>query len=81
MYMSEMVDDRQNSNVERHDVFSNLVAANDENVDKSGLTKSEIIGACCLSWTNVIRTLNLNLAVFKEISICFCWRATKYVFW
>ena len=44
--MSEMVDERQDSNVEHHDVFSNLIAANDENVDMSNLTKNEIIGAC-----------------------------------
>ena len=46
MYMSEMVDERKNSNVERYDVFSNLIAANDENVDMTNLTKSEIIGGC-----------------------------------
>lgn len=46
MHMSEMIDERQNSNIEqRHDVFSNLIAANDENVDMTNLTKSEIIGA------------------------------------
>ena len=47
MYMSEMIDERQNSNIleKRHDVFSNLLAANDENVDMTNLTKSEIIGA------------------------------------
>ena len=44
--MSEMIDDRQNSNVERHDVFSNFIAANSENVDMTDLTKSEIIGTC-----------------------------------
>ena len=44
--MSEMIDERQNSNLEeRHDVFSNFIAANDENVDMTNLTKSEIIGA------------------------------------
>ena len=44
--MSEMVDERQRSNIEqRHDVFSNLLAANDKNVDMTNLTKSEIIGA------------------------------------
>lgn len=41
--MSEMIDERQNSNIERHDVFSNFIAANNENV--TNLTKSEIIGA------------------------------------
>ena len=45
MYMSEMIDERQNSNVERHDLFSNLIAAKDENMDTTNLTKSEIIGA------------------------------------
>ena len=44
--MSEMIDERQNSNIERHDLFSNLIAANDENMDMINLTKSEIIGAC-----------------------------------
>jgi hypothetical protein len=45
--MSEMIDERQNSNIERHDVFSNFIAANNENVDMTNLTKIEIIGACC----------------------------------
>ena len=47
MYMSEMVDERQNNpNIEeRHDVFSNLIAANDDNVEMTTLAKSEIIGA------------------------------------
>ena len=44
--MSEMIDERQNSNIESHDVFSNLIAANDENVEMTNLTKSEIIGVC-----------------------------------
>ena len=45
MHMSEMIDESQNSNIEqRHDVFSNLIAANDENVDMTHLTKNEIIG-------------------------------------
>ena len=44
MYMSEMIDERQNADKEqRHDVFSNLLAANDENMDMT-LTKREIIG-------------------------------------
>lgn len=45
--MSEMIDERQNSNsdIERHDIFSNFIAANNENVDTTNLTKSEIIGA------------------------------------
>ena len=43
--MSEMVDERKNSNVERHDVFSNFIAANNENADMTDLTKTEIIGA------------------------------------
>ena len=46
MYMSDMIDERQKSNIERHDVFSNFIAANNENVDLTNLTKSEIIGAC-----------------------------------
>ena len=44
--MSEMIDERRNSYIERHDVFSNLIAANDENVDMTDFTKNEIIGAC-----------------------------------
>ena len=42
--MTEMIDERQISNVERHDIFSNLIAANNEN--ETNLSKSEIIGAC-----------------------------------
>lgn len=77
--MSEMVDERQNSNVERHDVFSNLIAANDENVDMTNLTKSEIIGACrFFVWIDY--SLNLILVILKEIFTSFCWRATKYIF-
>ena len=45
MYMSEMIEERQNSEkVQRHDLLSNLLAANDENLDVTNLTKSEIIG-------------------------------------
>ena len=45
MYMSEMIRERQNSEkVERHDLFSNLLAANDEDMDIVNLTESELIG-------------------------------------
>ena len=44
--MSEMIDERQKSNIGRHDVLSNFIAANNENMDITNLTKSEIIGAC-----------------------------------
>ncbi|KAF8804431.1 cytochrome P450 [Phlegmacium glaucopus] len=45
MYMSEMIKERQNSEkVERHDLFSNLLAANDEDLDVINLTESELIG-------------------------------------
>ena len=45
MYMSEMIDERQHSGQEqRHDLFSNLLATNDENIDTTNLTKSEIMG-------------------------------------
>ena len=43
--MSEMIDERQNSNVERHDLFSNFIAAKNENEDMENLSKNEIIGA------------------------------------
>lgn len=47
MYMSEMIRERQNSEkVERHDLFSNLLAANDEDMDIVNLTESELIGVC-----------------------------------
>jgi len=40
-----MIDERQNSAKEpHHDVFSNLLAANDENLDITALPNSEIIG-------------------------------------
>ena len=46
MYMSEMIKERQNSEkAERNDLFSNLLAANDEDMDIMNLTESEIIGA------------------------------------
>ena len=45
MYMSEMIKERQNSEeVERYDLFSNLLAANDEDADLINLTESELIG-------------------------------------
>jgi len=45
MYMSEMIRERQNSEkVERHDLFSNLLAANDEDMDIINLTENELIG-------------------------------------
>ena len=46
MHMSEMIDERRSSSKEeRHDVFSNLLAASDENMDDATISKSEIIGA------------------------------------
>ena len=45
--MSEMIKERQNSEkVECHDLFSNLLAANDEDMDIINLTESELIGVC-----------------------------------
>ena len=54
MYMSEMIRERQKSEkVERHDLFSNLLAANDEDMDIVNLTESEIIGVyLCSSRSN-----------------------------
>ena len=44
-YMSEMIEERQNSNKEqRHDLFSNLLSANDEDLDVTNLTKRELMG-------------------------------------
>ena len=55
MYMSEMIRERQNSEkVERHDLFSNLLAANDEDMDIVNLTESELIGVCVLDTFKVI---------------------------
>ena len=49
MYISEMIRERQNSEkVERHDLFSNLLAANDEDMDIVNLTESELIGVSSL---------------------------------
>ena len=70
MYMSDMIDERQKSNIERHDVFSNFIAANNENVDLTNLTKSEIIGACSFfvskirSWTWTLSFLKGNIYMF-----------------
>ena len=45
MYMSEMIEQRQISEKgQRHDLFSNFLAANDEDLDVTNLTKSELIG-------------------------------------
>ncbi|PPQ93732.1 hypothetical protein CVT25_013072 [Psilocybe cyanescens] len=44
-YMVEMIRDRQKAEkVERHDLFSSLLAANDHTLDASTLTESELIG-------------------------------------
>jgi len=44
MHMSEMIEERQNfGGVQCHDLFNNLLAANDGG-DVINLTKSEIIG-------------------------------------
>lgn len=49
MYISEMIRERQNSEkVERHDLFSNLLEANDEDMDIVNLTESELIGVSSL---------------------------------
>lgn len=43
--MVEMIRDRQNAEkVERHDLFSSLLAANDHDLDATTLTESELIG-------------------------------------
>lgn len=43
--MVEMIRDRQKAEkVERHDLFSSLLAANDHTLDASTLTESELIG-------------------------------------
>lgn len=45
MYMSEMIEERKGSEkVQRHDLLSNLVEANDENLDAINLANSELIG-------------------------------------
>lgn len=45
--MSEMIKEWQNSEkVKRHDLFSSLLAANDEDMDIINLTESELIGVC-----------------------------------
>ena len=68
MYMSEMIEERQNSEkVQRHDLLSNLLAANDENLDVTNLTTSEIIG---VFGTRFIRSdSNLNPFIFCEGNI------------
>ncbi|KDR75778.1 hypothetical protein GALMADRAFT_248465 [Galerina marginata CBS 339.88] len=44
-YMLEMIHDRQNAQkVERHDLFSSLLEANDHTVDITTLSESELIG-------------------------------------
>jgi hypothetical protein len=54
--MSEMIDERQeNPDNEHHDLLSNLLAANDENMDVINVTKSEIIGVFDY-FSEVIRT-------------------------
>ena len=62
MYMSEMIRERQISEkVERHDLFSNLLAANDEDMDIVNLTESEIIGVyLCSSRSNWSFIFKLN---------------------
>ena len=50
MYMSEMIRERKNSEkVERHDLFSNLLAANDEDMDIVNLTENELMGVSLIS--------------------------------
>ena len=68
MYMSEMIRERQNSEkVERHDLFSNLLAANDEDMDIVNLTESELIGVCLYSrWLKLEVLINVkgNIYIF-----------------
>jgi cytochrome P450 len=43
--MTEMIRERQASEkIERHDLFSQLLEANDNNLDATTLTESELIG-------------------------------------
>ncbi|KAF8161203.1 cytochrome P450 [Crassisporium funariophilum] len=45
LYMSEMIHDRQKTEkMDRHDLFSSLLEANDHNLDASTLTEDELIG-------------------------------------
>lgn len=44
-YMTEMIHERQAAEkIERHDLFSQLLEANDNNLDVTALTESELIG-------------------------------------
>ncbi|KAF8161202.1 cytochrome P450 [Crassisporium funariophilum] len=44
-YMSEMIQERQSSEkLDRHDLFTNLLEANDDGSDTTNLTESELIG-------------------------------------
>lgn len=45
MYMAEMIRDRESEveKVERYDLFSSLLAANDHNLDLTTLTEAELI--------------------------------------
>ncbi|KAF9481511.1 cytochrome P450 [Pholiota conissans] len=44
-YMADMIHERQSAEkVERHDLFSQLLEANDNNLDMTALTESELIG-------------------------------------
>ena len=62
-YMSEMIEERQNSNKEqRHDLFSNLLSANDEDLDVTNLTKRELMGMLWffLKWLDIDPFVNLE---------------------
>ena len=77
MYMSEMIRERQNSEkVERHDLFSNLLAANDEDMDIVNLTESELIGA---SWI-LSKWLKLDIQlILKETFTSFWSQDMRYL--
>lgn len=71
-----MIRKRQNSEkVERHDLFSNLLAANDEDMDIVNLTESELIGmflgifqSDCLTFNKFKGNIYIFLIAGHEVS-------------
>ena len=76
MYMSEMIEGRQNPDkLQRHDLFSNLLAANDDGGEVINLTESEIIGVfdSLLKWSELD-----PFVILKGIFTYSCLRDMRY---
>jgi hypothetical protein len=65
--MVEMIQERQSAEkVQRHDLFSSLLAANDHTLDVTTLSEDELIGL----WATNISFLSFYITILQAIYLC-----------